>query len=286
MFDWTTAINDIYWYFATISFIFGAAIGSFLNVVIYRLPVEDKSIVKPRSFCPSCKTPIAAYDNIPLISYVLLRAKCRHCNKKIGFRYFLIELMTAGFALAFFHMAFGLHKFPPHVALIYFLFTCAMIVITFIDIDLKIIPNQISLPGIPLGLAFSFLMPPPDNTLFSSFAPLPQTFVSSLVGMVIGGGVLWGVGAGYFLLTKKEGMGFGDVKLMAMVGAFLGWLSVPFTLLCGSFFGLVYAIPFVVLPKKGRYHQIPFGPFLAAGAVLYIFFGPELINAYLDLFRG
>ncbi len=279
MIDWNQAIVEMYWYFATISFVLGAAIGSFLNVVIYRLPSKDMSIVKPRSFCPSCKTPIAAYDNIPLLSYLLLGGKCRHCKKKISSRYFLIELVTALFSLAFFHLAFGLNKFPPHVALVYFIFSSAMIVITFIDIDLKIIPNEISIPGIPIGLACSFLMP---QTHGAGTSP----FISSLIGMVLGGGVLWAVGAGYYLITKKEGMGFGDVKLMGMVGAFLGWQSIPFTLLTGSFFGLLYAIPFVIIPKKGRYHQIPFGPFLAAGAVLYIFFGPQIMNAYLDLFRG
>lgn len=269
MAEWTEIINQVYWFFLLFSFLFGASIGSFLNVVIYRLPTEDKSIVKPRSFCPSCKTPIAAYDNIPLISYLLLGGKCRHCSAKINSRYFLVELMTGAFAVAFFHLAFKVGRFHPLAALVYFVFTCAMIVITFIDIDLKIIPNVISLPGIPLGLACSFFM--------------PHSFLSSLFGILIGAGTLLAIALGYYFITKREGMGLGDVKLMGMIGAFLGWKAVPFTMLAGSMVGLLYGILPVVFAKKGRFHQIPFGPFLAFGAVVYIFYGPEIMDWYLSL---
>lgn len=272
MIDWMQAVQDIYWYFSTISFLMGAAIGSFLNVVIYRLPTEGMSIVKPRSFCPQCKTPIAAYDNIPLFSFLLLGAKCRHCKTKISARYFSIELLTGMFGLYYFHMAFGAERVLPHVALIFFVYTCAMIVISFIDIDLKIIPNRISLPGIPIGLACSFVM--------------PQGFLNSLIGVGIGAGTLLVVAYGYYFITKVEGMGFGDIKLMGMIGAFLGWKAVLFTLIAGSSIGLVYGLIFVVFPGKGRYHQIPFGPFLATGSVLYILFGPQLIRFYLSLMMG
>lgn len=270
--EWAEMLNEMYWYFLTVSFLFGAITGSFLNVVIYRLPTQGMSIVKPRSFCPSCKKPIAGYDNIPLFSYLLLQGKCRHCQTKIGIRYFCIELLTGLFALGLFHLAFGVEMFAPHVALIYFVFICAMICISFIDIDLFIIPDLISLPAIPIGLACSFFM--------------PQGFVSSLIGAAIGAGALEAVRRGYYLVTKTEGMGVGDIKLMGMIGAFLGWQAAPFSIMVGSLAGLVYGIIFVILPGKGRKTQIPFGPFLAFGAVLYIFIGPQVVDWYFSMFRG
>ena len=272
MTDWTMIVDQMYGYFMFIAFLFGASIGSFLNVVIYRLPTEGLSIVKPRSFCPSCKKPIAAYDNIPLLSYLLLRGRCRHCKVHISLRYFSIELMTALFALVYFHLAFHGAKFHPLVSLVYFVFTCSLIVISFVDIDLKIIPNAISLPGIPIGLACSFLM--------------PQGFVSSLIGAALGSGILLAVAYGYYFLTKVEGMGFGDIKLMGMIGAFLGWKAVPFTLFAGSLVGLVIGVFFIVYRRKGRYYQIPFGPFLALGAITYIFVGPMILERYFSIMGG
>jgi len=262
--DWTQTVYEIYWYWLAVSFILGAALGSFFNVVIYRLPNPELSIVKPRSFCPSCKTDIAAYDNLPLLSYILLKGKCRHCGIRISPRYFLIELLTGLVALLFFHLSFGGGLFHPAHGLVYCIFTMAMIIITFIDIDLQIIPNSISIPGIPIGLACSLFM--------------PQGFISSLIGAAIGAGFLLAIGYGYYFLTKQVGLGLGDVKLMGMIGAFLGWEAVPFTMFFGSFIGLLYSIPFVIMQGKGRKHKIPFGPFLAGGAITYIFFGKWVMN--------
>lgn len=269
--DVVQIINDIYWYFLISSFLIGACIGSFLNVVIYRLPDPEKSIVKPRSFCPSCKTPIAGYDNIPIFSFLLLKGQCRHCGQRIGFRYPLIEAMTGGFAVAYFHLSFAHKLWPYHVGFIYFILTCALIAITFIDIDLQIIPNIISLPGIPIGLACSFIM--------------PHGFINALIGMVLGAGTLWLIGWIYLLATKREGMGFGDVKLMGMLGAFLGWVSIPFTFMVASLLGLLVGVPYIIKRNEGTRTPIPFGPFLAFGAVLYIFAGLEIIDWYFELFR-
>lgn len=266
MFEIMESIREIYWYFASVSFLFGAAIGSFLNVVIYRLPSEKMSIVKPRSFCPVCKNNIAAYDNIPLLSYIFLRGKCRHCSVKISPRYFLIELVTALFALLYFHLTVQVGFFQPIAAIVYFFFTCALLVVTFVDLDLQIIPNQISLPGIPIGIALSFVM--------------PHSIWDSIIGAALGSGVLLSVAYGYLFIAKKEGMGMGDVKLLAMIGAFLGWPAVPFSLLLASFIGTVVGVVFLLLSGKGREYRIPFGPFLSVGAVGYIFFGPQLIRWY------
>ena len=265
-------IDHDYPFFVFVAFLFGISIGSFLNVVIYRLPTKGMSLAKPRSFCPSCKTPIAAYDNIPLASFLILGAKCRHCGVKISWRYFFVELMTGLFAVSFLHLSFATETFHPLVGLIYFVFVCAMIVISFIDYDLKIIPNRISLPGIPIGLACSFVM--------------PQGFVSSLIGAALGAGLLLSIAYGYYFLTKVEGMGLGDIKLMGMIGAFLGWQAVPFTMFVGSFVGLIIGLLFVTLRGKGRYYQIPFGPFLAFGAVAYIYVGPQILQRYFSLLGG
>jgi leader peptidase (prepilin peptidase) / N-methyltransferase len=199
-------------------FIFGAAIGSFLNVCIFRLPAKT-SIVKPRSQCPYCQHPIRNGDNIPLISFILLHGKCRDCGGKISWRYPLVEFITALLALLLF-LQFGLTlKF-----LIFFIFTAVLIVVTFIDFDYQIIPDIITLPGIPIF----FLL-----AIFGVKIP----WMEALIGLLIGGGVLFAIAFVYELLTKREGMGGGDIKLLAMIGGFLGWKSLIFVLLFSSFSG-------------------------------------------------
>ena len=236
------------------AFIFGAAIGSFLNVCIFRLPAEA-SIVKPRSQCPYCHHPIRNCDNIPLISFILLRGKCRDCGAKISWRYPVVELITAVLALLLF-LKFGLTlKF-----LILFIFTAVLIVITFIDLDHQIIPDIITLPGIPLFfLAAIFLVKIP--------------WMEALIGLLIGGGVLFAIAFVYELLTKREGMGGGDIKLLAMIGGFLGWKSLIFILLFSSFSGAIVGITAMIIQKQDMKYAVPFGPFLSAAAVAYLFLG-------------
>ena len=249
-----------------IAFIFGTCIGSFLNVCIYRLPAS-KSIVHPRSMCPECENMIRSYDNIPILSYLLLKGKCRHCDAVISFRYPLIEIITGAFSLCIF-LKFGFTL----EGLIYFSFISSMIVITLIDIDHRIIPDVISIPGIPVFFA-------------ASFALDAVTYIDSLIGILAGGGSLLLVAFLYNLITKKDGMGGGDIKLLAMIGALVGWKGVLFTIFVSSAVGTVSGIIIMVLTKKNMKLAIPFGPFLAIGAVLYIFYGSRLIHWYLNLLR-
>ena len=242
----------------------GMCVGSFLNVCIHRLPA-GLSIVRPPSACPKCGTSIRWYDNIPVISYLLLRGRCRGCQVPISIRYPIVELLTGLFAMITW-LQFG----PIPATLIYFLFIAALLVITFIDIDHRIIPDIISLPGIGLGFAASFLLPRVD-------------WISSLIGIAAGGGLLLSIAWGYHLLTGKDGMGGGDIKLLAMIGAFLGWKGVLFTVMAASFIGTAVGIVMMVRARKGMKMALPFGPFLAIGAILYLFFGPQIIRWYFGL---
>jgi leader peptidase (prepilin peptidase)/N-methyltransferase len=252
------------WYI--VSIIFGAIVGSFLNVCIFRLPKEE-SIVWPGSHCPHCKNSIKAYDNIPLISYILLKGRCRHCHSPISFQYPLIEGITALGSLILF-MKFG----PSLSYLFYFLFVAALIVITVIDLYHQIIPDVISLPGIGVGLLASLIIP-------------QINFLDSLIGVLSGGGSLFVVATLYQWLFKREGMGGGDVKLLAMIGAFLGWKAVILTILLSSLIGSITGIIIMVLKGKDFKYAIPFGPFLSLGAMIALFYGPSIINWYLYLNR-
>ncbi len=249
-----------------ISFLFGAIVGSFLNVCIYRLPREE-SIVFPGSHCPYCKTPIRFYDNIPVISYILLRGKCRYCSHTISPQYPIIEWLTAlSSVLLFIKYGISLNY------LIYFAFVSALIVITVIDLYHQIIPDVISLPGIGVGLLSSLIL---SNI----------SFWESLIGIISGGGILFLVAVGYQWLFKREGMGGGDVKLLAMIGAFLGWKSVFLTIILSSFIGSVVGIVLIAIKGKNLKYAIPFGPFLSLGAVISLFYQNEIIYWYLR-FRG
>jgi len=245
-------------------FIFGLCIGSFLNVCIYRLPAS-KSIVHPRSMCSNCGTLVAAYDNIPVLSYLWLKGRCRHCQIKISLRYPMVELLGGLFALGTF-LKFGLTL----EALIYYLFFAALLIVTFIDIDHRIIPNVITLPGIPICFAASFALP-------------TITYREALLGILIGGGSLFLVAWIYSLITKKEGMGGGDIKLLAMMGAIVGWQGVLFTIFLASLVGTLAGLAAMLQSRKGMKLAVPFGPFLSIGSITYIFFGTPLIAWYFNL---
>jgi leader peptidase (prepilin peptidase) / N-methyltransferase len=271
------------WLLAGLVFFFGASIGSFLNVCIYRIP-EDESVVAPRSRCPRCGTTIAWYDNLPILSWAWLRARCRSCGAPISARYPLVEAATGALAvLALVH--FGQTAY----AAVAFVFTASLLLVTFIDLDHRFIPDEVSLPGIAIGVAFAFL-------------PGGVTPRDAALGALLGGGILWAVAWGYERMTGIEGMGLGDVKLLAMIGAFLGWQAVPTVLvvasLAGSLAGLAVMLvrgvsragrrvarrlglralaPFV--QRAARRTEIPFGPFLALGAVLALYV-PALISLW------
>jgi leader peptidase (prepilin peptidase)/N-methyltransferase len=242
--------------------VFGLVLGSFYNVVIHRLPREE-SIVWPGSHCPRCGHPLALKDNLPLVSFLLLRGACRYCQASISLRYPLVEGVT-GAAAVFFGWRYGL----SWAFLQAFLFFSALLVISFIDLSHQIIPDVISYPGMVVGLFFSWLTGNPG-------------LVSALIGWVLGGGILWLVAAGYGLLTGKEGMGGGDLKLLAMIGAFLGWPGVLVTLFSAALIGSLVGVILMLVWKKERTYAVPFGPFLSAGAVIHLFFGPSLIRWYL-----
>ena len=260
--------------FYIFAFIFGAVVGSFLNVCICRLP-RNESIVFPPSHCPNCDFKIPFYDNVPIFSYLVLRGKCRSCKGPISIQYPLVELVNALLTL-FLFMKFG----ASLTFLFLFIFCSALVVITFIDLEHQIIPDGISLPGIPLGFVSSFFI----SDLYHEGMLLG--WQSSLIGIAAGGGSLWLVASGYELITKKEGMGGGDIKLLAMMGAFLGWPAIPFIIFVSSLIGSVIGITVMLVQRKDAKLAIPFGPFLALGAVLYIFFGSQVIHWYIGLSGG
>ncbi|RWX49178.1 type 4 prepilin peptidase 1 Aspartic peptidase, MEROPS family A24A [Candidatus Electrothrix communis] len=225
------------------SFIFGALIGSFLNVVIFRLPDEDQSVVFPASHCPKCDTALHWYENIPIFSYLALRGKCKTCKVPISLQYPVVELCMALLSLALFNR-FGFSPILPF----YFLFLAALLVIIFIDIHLQIIPDKISLPGILIGFTSSF------------FNPLVSWQESGL-GILLGGGILFGVAKSYSLFTKQEGMGGGDIKLLAMIGAFLGYQCLLFVIFFSSLTGSIVGIATMFQQKKGERLGFPMALF-------------------------
>ncbi len=243
-----------------LAFSLGACIGSFLNVVILRLPNDNESIIFPPSNCPACRQPIRWYDNIPLLSYLVwLRGRCRSCGNSISIQYPIVELCMGLLSLAL------LNKFGPSPEFCYyFIFTAALLVIIFIDIHHQIIPDLISLPGIVLGFLGSFITAIP-------------TWQQSGLGILLGGGILYGIALGYFLLTRREGMGGGDIKLLAMIGAFLGWQSLLFVLFASSVIGSIVGIGAMIRQKKGGKTKIPYGPFLSLAALLFLFFRERIL---------
>lgn len=245
-------------------FVFGILVGSFLNVCIHRLPREE-SIVFPASHCPECDAPVRPYDNIPILSYFLLRGRCRTCGTPISLRYPAVELLSGLAAVA---TAYTLGISAQ--ALLAFAFLCALIVVTFIDLDHQIIPDAVSLPGIAVGLTAAVFLGEPS-------------WRASLAGILLGGGLLWAVAEGYYRLTGREGMGGGDIKLLAMIGAFLGWQAVLVTLMIGSLAGSLIGTALMLTQRGDRRTPIPFGPFLAVGAAVALFWGEALVRWYVGL---
>ncbi|MCP4681900.1 MAG: prepilin peptidase [Desulfobacterales bacterium] len=242
----------------------GLIIGSFLNVCIYRIPIK-KSIIIPPSTCPECGERIKFYDNVPLISYALLLGRCRYCRHPLSWRYPTIEALTGLLSMALF-IRYGL----SFQYLLLLLFAGALVCITFIDLQHKIIPDVISLPGIVVGWGASFFIK-------------DISWLDSLIGIIAGGGALFLVAFVYEHIAGREGMGGGDIKLLAMIGAWMGWRSLPLIVLMSSLSGAIVGLAFILIAGKGYRVKIPFGPFLSLGTLLYIFFAYELTNWYLLL---
>ncbi len=261
------------------AFVFGSIVGSFLNVCIHRMPEQGYSLVKPCSHCPYCKKPVLWHDNIPLLSYLLLGGKCRFCKQPIRPRYFIVELLTA-ITFLIFYSYFGL----SFNLIIYLIFACGLIVATFIDIQHRIIPDEISVGGIIVGLLLNVFkgIGPKVIGMGYDFRPV----VNSCLGIIIGGGIIYSIGflfdLVYFKILKKppiqgetESMGGGDVKLLAMIGAFLGWEKALLTFFIAPFFGAVIGIINLVIKKD---HTIPYGPFLSLAALLSLFWADKIIG--------
>lgn len=242
-----------------IIFLVGAIIGSFLNVCIYRLPLK-LSIIFPNSHCTHCKKSIPFYFNIPILSFLFLRGKCHNCGGSIRWRYPLVELLN-GLSYLYLFSIFGL----TWLCLIYSLLLSALWVVTFIDLEHQIIPDTITLPGIGIGL-------------LAASTVLPPGFFNSLIGLLLGGGFFYLVA-----VLSRGGMGGGDIKLIAMIGAFLGWQDVLMTIFIGALSGSIVGVFLMLFKGKGRKYPVPFGPFLALGAVISLLWDQEILNWYISL---
>ncbi len=258
-----------------IFFILGLIVGSFLNVCIYRIP-RSLSIVSPPSACPGCNAPVRPWDNIPLLSYILLGGKCRNCKGPISFRYPLVELLN-GVLYWSVVTSFGLGWHVP----LFCAFVSALVVITFIDLDFQIIPDSITLPGIIIGLlSASFLLPDPFSVHRFALNLSVVGFKNSLAGLLFGGGLFYLIAELGRRITKTDALGGGDIKMMALVGAFMGWKSILLTTFIGSLSGSLVGIFLMVAKGKGSKSRIPFGPFLALGALATLFFGNVILQWY------
>jgi len=309
------ALQPLHPFFMVVSFVLGTLIGSFANVCATRWPAGE-SVVSPRSRCPKCRNAIAWYDNIPLLSWLFLGAKCRHCASPISWQYPLVEALT-GVLFLVTYLRFGFSVASP----IYMLFCAGLVVVTFQDLADWTIPDEITLPGIPVGIAVALL-----GMAFPEVGLRVTDVFDALIGVVLGGGILFLLDRITVLVLKKPGMGFGDVKLLAMTGAFLGWHGVLGTLMIasiiGSIIGILMILYFktrpaaaaealpaepadadadeaehstatVVVEAKAEApleddeevtlegHYLPFGPYLALGSLIYLFVGPELVAAYI-----
>lgn len=267
---------------ALIIFVFGLIVGSFLNVCILRIPIAE-SVVLPSSHCPSCRTPIKPYDNIPVVSWLVLAGRCRKCKARISSMYPMVELATGLLFLAC-YLVFGLNA----EALKWAIFAALLIVLTVTDLRERILPDKVNFVGLGLGLLLSLFTQPTDGTATwlanHIFAyPPPEAALSlgdALIGAGAASGLLWLVAEGYFRARGREGMGLGDVKMMAMAGAFLGLQRALLTILLGSLLGSVIGIAVIAVGRKGRDFELPFGTFLGAGAILVMFFGSSALDWY------
>lgn len=241
--------------------VLGLAVGSFLNVCIHRLP-RGESLAHPASRCPRCGRALRWHDNIPVVSWLLLGGKCAQCHAPISLRYPLVEVVTAAIVVGIVMVT------PPGPLLASRLvLACALIVLFAIDLEHHLLPNVITLPGIAIGWLFSLFGPP--------------GWQASLAGMLLGAGIPYGIAAAYYMVRREEGMGMGDVKMLAMIGAFLGWQAVLLTLVLASFAGAVVGMALMATSRGGPRYALPFGTFLAVGALVAMLAGDEIIAWYL-----
>lgn len=245
--------------------VIGASIGSFLNVVIYRLP-RGQSLVSPPSRCPQCGNRLKWYDNVPVLGWFLLGGRCRQCRNRISIQYPIVEFITA----ALFVLVVWLTP-PGPLVMTRLLLVCILIALFGIDLEHQILPNVITLPGIAAGLLLSTIAPP--------------GWRDALIGAVVGGGILYAIAWGYYLWRREEGLGMGDVKMLAMVGAFLGWKLVLVTLVLASFSGAFIGVGMIAARRGNMKLALPFGTFLAAGTVAAMFVGEPLLAWYAGFFE-
>ena len=258
-------LEEAPWFGPAFGLLFGLIVGSFINVLIHRLPLR-RSIVSPRSACPKCGGLIRAYDNIPVFSYLLLRGRCRNCGTSISIRYPFVEAVVGAASLvAFLRHGFGLEYASE------FTFATAMVALVFIDFDHQILPDAITLPGTVLGV----ILAAPRASI---------TLTESVAGAALGAGLLFLVAEVYLRLRNIEGMGMGDVKMMAMIGAFLGWKGVFVTLFLGSLLGTLVGLIVMAVRGQGLQTKLPFGTFLGIAAVATLFAGPPIISWYSGFF--
>lgn len=251
--------------YAVFAAVFGLLFGSFANVVILRLP-KGESVAFPASHCVQCKTPIRWYDNVPVLAYLWLRGRCRACHKPFSIRYPLVEGLSGLLFLAV-HLKYGF----TWTALEYTVFCWSLLVVSMIDLDHMILPDVFTLSGIVIGLLGAALNP-------------EREFWPAVVGVLLGGGFLWAIAYGYWLLRKEEGMGGGDIKLLAWMGAVLGWQAIPFIVLVSSIVGSVVGLGLALRSKAGLKSVIPFGPYLALAAIVYLLGGETIGQWYIGLF--
>jgi leader peptidase (prepilin peptidase)/N-methyltransferase len=276
-------------------FLIGLCLGSFMNVLIYRLPREE-SVVYPPSFCPNCGERLKAYDNVPLLGFLFLKGKCRYCDNKISIRYPVVEL-TTGILISTVYYKFGFSLESLKYSILFFLLLAAAWTDYFTSIDEEnfecgIIPDEITIGGIIIGLIFAFIMSykffPVIFNLFAHlnfynfFKIISLPPVYNIVGVICGFLILWLPAFLFQLITKKEGMGGGDIKLFMMIGAFLGWKPLFFILFCSSLIGTLIGIPMIIL-KRNRDYMIPYGPFISLATMFYIYCGDFIINKYLQI---
>jgi leader peptidase (prepilin peptidase)/N-methyltransferase len=270
---------------ALIVFLFGLVLGSFLNVCIWRIPLGE-SIIVPPSHCPRCARPIRPWDNVPVLSYLLLRGKCRHCGERISPLYPAVELLTA-FLMLTCYFAFGLSP-----AFGKWLIFCALIIVLiFTDLRERILPDVVNFTGLAMGLLASLFVPVSGgaaswiSSRLIAFHPptMALSLLDALLGAACGGGLLWLFAEGYFRLRHREGMGLGDVKMMLMAGSFLGWQDALLTILLASVMGTVVGLLFIVTRRRGRDYEWPFGAFLGISAIAIVFWWQPMIRWYLSM---
>jgi leader peptidase (prepilin peptidase)/N-methyltransferase len=248
----------------TILVMLGLAVGSFLNVCIHRIP-RSQSLVRPPSRCPACEYQLRWFDNIPVASYAAILGRCRKCRTRISIRYPLVELATMALFVVHGEVFGWSALLVPRL-----LFVCAMVVLFAIDLEHHLLPNVITLPGIAIGLISSTVLPP--------------GLVDALLGVALGGGVLWLIGEAYYRFSGYEGMGGGDVKMLAMIGAFLGWKLVLITLVLSSVAGSLIGLFVILIKRGGLKYALPYGTFLALGALTASLAGERIVNWYVSLY--